>query len=162
MQTRQLTLTPIGHVTTDKEGFVLEIERPLRPALAGLRGFSHLDVLWWCNHVDTPECRRILECDKPYRNGPARLGIFATRSPVRPNPIALTAVPVLDLDEEHGRIRVAFIDALDGSPILDLKPYHPATDRVRRVSVPAWCGHWPEWYEDSASFDWQSELVHQR
>ena len=38
--------------------------------------------------------------------------------------------------------------------MLDIKPYHPAVDRIREVGVPAWCAGWPEWYEDSMTFDW--------
>ena len=80
--------------------------------------------------------------------------MVATRSPARPNPLALTAVPVISIDIEAVVVRVPFIDAEDGTPILDLKPYHPAVDRIREVSVPQWCEGWPEWYEDSATFDW--------
>jgi tRNA (Thr-GGU) A37 N-methylase len=50
----------------------------------------------------------------------------------------------------------------DGTPILDLKPYQPAADRIRDVTVPAWCAHWPQWYEDSAIFDWEGEFVSAR
>ncbi len=58
-----------------------------------------------------------------------------------------------------GGIYVAYIDAEEGTPIIDIKPYHPATDRIRDVQVPEWCDHWPKWYEDSAEFDWQAEFV---
>jgi tRNA (Thr-GGU) A37 N-methylase len=71
-------------------------------------------------------------------------------------------VQVLALDAGAGIIRVPFIDAEDGTPILDLKPYHPCADRIRNVSVPQWCSHWPQWYEDSAHFDWQAEFVNAR
>lgn len=94
---------------------------------------------------------------KPYRKGPRTLGIFATRSPLRPNPIALTAVAVLGLDPEAGRIDIPYIDAEEGTPVLDIKPYHPSVDRVREVTVPAWCNHWPRWYGDSGAFDWEAE-----
>ena len=78
---------------------------------------------------------------KPYTKGPETIGIFATRSPARPNPIALSVAPVIDIDIAPGIIRVAYIDADDATPVLDIKPYFPATERVRDVSVPAWSSH---------------------
>ncbi|MCG8515368.1 MAG: TrmO family methyltransferase, partial [Halanaerobiales bacterium] len=102
--------------------------------------------------------RQVLQCEQPYQKAPASVGIFATRSPLRPNPIALTIVPIINIAED-GKIYLPYIDAEDGSPIIDLKPYHPATDRVRDLEVPDWCRHWPQWYEDSASFDWEAELI---
>ena len=98
-------------------------------------------------------------CDKPYQKAPDTMGIFATRSERRPNPVALTVVPLLNIDHEKGIISIPFIDAEDNSPIIDIKPYHPATDRVKDVSMPAWCDHWPQWYEESAEFDWESEFI---
>lgn len=160
MTSQGIQLSPVGHVVIDGQGFFLQIEAPYRSALRGLAGFSHVDVLWWCHGLDNPECRRIVECPQPYRKAPAKLGVFATRSPARPNPIALTVVPVLDIAHENGLVRVGYIDAENGSPILDIKPYHPATDRVQNVSVPAWCAHWPKWYEENANFDWSAEFVH--
>jgi tRNA-Thr(GGU) m(6)t(6)A37 methyltransferase TsaA len=162
MGKHDFNVTPIGHVRVGEKGFCLEIEKDYRAALAGLEGFSHINVLWWCHLCDDEAYRTITECEQPYKTSPARLGIFATRSPLRPNPIALTAVPVLAIDRVGGTIHVPYIDAEDGTPILDLKPYHPAVDRIREVSVPDWCRHWPQWYEDSASFDWESEFVNAR
>lgn len=159
MTRKALTVSPIGYVHTEHGGFALEIRERFRPALRGLEGFSHVNVLWWCHLTDGPELRRVVECEQPYRRSPAKLGIFATRSPLRPNPIALSAVAVLSVDHERGVIHVPHVDAEDGSPILDLKPYHPAVDRIRAVTVPTWCRHWPAWYEDSASFDWAAEFV---
>jgi tRNA-Thr(GGU) m(6)t(6)A37 methyltransferase TsaA len=158
----RLTVSPIGRVSVDEQGFVLSVDEPFRAALHGLEGFSHLEVVFWCDQVDTPELRCVLECEQPYRRAPAKLGVFATRSPVRPNPIAITPVQVLSLDREAGVVRVASIDAEPGTPLLDIKPYHPCIDRVRSVSVPDWCAHWPQWLEESAEFDWAGEFVNAR
>ncbi|MEX1334957.1 MAG: SAM-dependent methyltransferase [Candidatus Limnocylindrales bacterium] len=149
-------LQPIGHVEVAGDRFAIAIDEPYRDALIGLGGFSHLNVLWWCHRLDRPEYRAQTVAEKPYRAGPDRLGIFATRSPVRPNPLALSPVPVLDVDIGGGRIAIAFIDAEPGTPVLDIKPYHPAVDRIRDVGVPEWCGSWPVWYEDSMTFDWSA------
>jgi tRNA-Thr(GGU) m(6)t(6)A37 methyltransferase TsaA len=147
-------LRPIGEVVAGEEGFALRIDERFRDALTGLEGFSHLNVLFWCHLLDEPDYRAITIAERPYRDAPDRLGIFATRSPARPNPIALTPVPVISIDQEQGLVRIPFIDAEAGSPVLDIKPYHPAVDRIREVAVPEWCAGWPEWYEDSATFDW--------
>lgn len=147
-------LNPIGNVRIGAEGFVLEIDEAYRTALTELGGFSHINVLWWADQVDEPMLREVTIAEQPYRNAPAAIGIFATRSPVRPNPIALTAAQLLSVDVDTGQVRITYIDAEDGSPVLDLKPYLPATDRVRDASYPTWAASWPQWYEDSATFDW--------
>jgi tRNA-Thr(GGU) m(6)t(6)A37 methyltransferase TsaA len=139
--------------------FGVKLEERYAPALREMDGFSHVIVLWWCHHVDGQQYRRLTELEKPYKRSPAKVGVFATRSPVRPNPIAATAVAVLKVDHEAGIIQIPYIDAEHGSPVLDIKPYHPCADRIREVSVPEWCSHWPEWYEDSAQFDWSAEFV---
>jgi tRNA-Thr(GGU) m(6)t(6)A37 methyltransferase TsaA len=162
MNTKNITISPIGMVRAQNGGFTIEVAPKYRPALTGLDGFSHVQIFWWCDRLDSPEYRSITLADKPYIKAPDKLGIFATRSPMRPNPIALTAVPVLHINHEDGVIAVAFIDAEDGSPVIDIKPYHPATERIKKVSVPGWCAHWPQWYEDSAQFDWQAEFVNAR
>ena len=159
MSQQTYQITPIGTIHAGESGYYLEIAPPYRAALRGLDGFSHLQILWWCHLCDDPELRGIVEWEQPYRKGPRTLGIFATRSPLRPNPIALTAVAVLGLDPEAGRIDIPYIDAEDGTPVLDIKPYHPSVDRVREAAVPAWCSHWPRWYEDSAAFNWAAEFV---
>ena len=148
------TLQPIGEVLIDDRGFTVAIGEAYREGLSELSGFSHLNILFWCHYLDQPEYREMVIADRPYKKGPAQVGVFATRSPARPNPIALTAVPVLDIDPEAGIVRVAYIDAEPGSPVLDIKPYLPAVDRIRNVATPDWCADWPQWYEDSATFDW--------
>ena len=158
MEMHMYTVKPIGTVHAGSQGFTIEIEKDCRPGLTGLGEFSHLVVAWWGNLVDGEEYRSYFVFDKPYTKGPEKLGVFATRSPVRPNPIELSTVTVINVDEKAGIIRVPWIDAEDGSPVLDIKPYHPSTDRVRNVKVPTWCDHWPEWLEDSANFDWSEEI----
>jgi len=86
------------------------------------------------------------------------MGVFATRAPQRPNPIALSTAHVTYIDLARAVIGLAYIDAAPGSPVLDIKPYTPSLDRVARPSVPGWCAHWPVCVEDSGAFDWQSEF----
>jgi tRNA (adenine37-N6)-methyltransferase len=159
MSPMEYGIRPIGQIRIFNGQNRLEIDKAFRPALEGLTGFSHVQVLFWCHRVDTDPHRRQLVQERPYTHGPDRIGVFATRSPSRPNPIALTPVAVLDLDLDDGIIAVPFIDAEDKTPIIDLKPYQPCLDRIREVNLPKWCRHWPQWYEESGAFDWQAEFT---
>jgi len=86
------------------------------------------------------------------------MGVFATRTPMRPNPIGLTTVYVLSIDEEKGLIEVPFLDADNNTPMLDIKPYTPSFDRIENPEVPDWCSHWPKSSEDSGDFNWENEF----
>lgn len=154
MSAQSFTVNTIGHIRCGSSGFSLEIADAHRAALAELQDFGHINVLWWCDQLDQPFFREMTTADQPYKQGPAVVGIFATRSPIRPNPIALTVSQVISVDTESGVVQLAYIDAEDGTPVLDIKPYLPATDRVRDTTTPSWCSDWPQWYEDSATFDW--------
>jgi tRNA (adenine37-N6)-methyltransferase len=158
VRAENFSIKAVGRVRVDGDGTRLEIAKEWAPALEGLNGFSHLWVVFWCDRVDDAKLREQTACERPYAKGPERLGIWATRSPLRPNPIAITPVAITHVDVERGIVRLPFIDAEDGTPVLDLKPYHPAIDRVRDVATPGWCAHWPKWYEDSATFNWAAEL----
>jgi len=151
-------VTPIGKVNIKEEGMFIELEPKYIPALQALDGFSHLSVIWWFSDFDNVKMRNILETPQPYKNAPAVMGIFATRSPVRPNPIALTTAQVINIDHEKGVIRIAYFDAKDGTPVLDIKPYTPSNDRVENPGVPEWCRHWPMSLEQSGNFDWENEF----
>jgi tRNA-Thr(GGU) m(6)t(6)A37 methyltransferase TsaA len=162
MDQNEFKISPIGYVRVRGANFFLELNKQFIPALRGLQDFSHVNVLWWCHKSDDEQSRKRLEAKQPYKHSPSVLGIFATRSQLRPNPIALSVAPILEIDYHKGFVHVAWMDAEDKTPIIDLKPYHPAIDRVRDLSVPKWCSHWPKWYEDSSDFDWASELVNAR
>jgi len=151
-------LRPIGTVRSSNGAFRIELDEPFRPALEGLAGFGHAVVVFWCHLVDNDEMRQAVISKRPYTKGPETLGIFATRSPVRPNPVGITPVQLTVIGVEQGIIEVPFIDAEDGTPVLDIKPYQPSIDRIRDVRMPDWCSHWPAWLEDSGSFDWEAEL----
>ena len=158
MNKKEITLKPVGFVKSVNNSFEIHISDKWKPALKELDGFSHIQVVWWCHLLDSEKYRSITVADKPYKKGPDKIGIFATRSPVRPNPIAISNVAVLSINHKKGIIQIPYIDAENETPVIDIKPYHPATERIKNVKVPEWCAHWPKWYEDSATFDWQSEF----
>ena len=149
---------PIGKVLIEDGRFFVELDKRFADAVLGLEAFSHIQVIWWFNLYDSEESRNYLVMDKPYTKGPDKIGVLATRSPVRPNPIAVTACALLGVDRKAGRLEVAYIDAENDTPVLDIKPYEPSDDRVRDVVMPDWCAHWPGCLEESADFDWQSEF----
>jgi len=161
MKEKNYQLKSIGHIEADGQEFAIRLNKEYRNALREVEGFSHLQIFWWCHLLDNEEMRSIVVSPKPYKKGPEKVGIFATRSPVRPNPIGVTTVSVLGIDLEQGIIRIAFIDAEEGTPVVDIKPYY-GMDRVKQVTVPGWCSHWPKWYEESASFDWEDEFENAR
>lgn len=152
----QFLVKPIGKVRSDDRGMRIELDKDYIPALTNLNGFGYIQVLWWFDGTDSTESRTKLLEDSPYKGSPEKLGTFATRSPERPNPIGLTCSYVTYLDEENGVIGLAFTDAQDGTPVLDIKPYTPSFDRVKNPVVPAWCAKWPNSVEASGEFDWGS------
>ena len=99
----------------DTEG-ILEILPEFAPGLADIEGFSHIFVLWVFDRSTDFD----LIAHPPSDDGREH-GVFATRSPRRPNPIGLTALELLARD--HSKLRVRGVDMLDGTPILDIKPY---------------------------------------
>lgn len=149
---------PIGRIECNDDGTRIVLDKTYAGALAGIEGFSHLQVLWWFSECDDPKSRATLTEAKPYKHGPAVLGTFATRSPMRPNPIALDCVQVTYIDHERVTIGLGYTDAFDGSPVLDIKPYTPSLDRVENPAVPGWCSHWPKCLEESGHFNWENEM----
>jgi len=154
----KLQVNRIGTININDKGMFIELEQKYIPALQGLEGFSHLNVIWWFSDFDNEQMRNVLELPKPYKTAPDTMGIFATRSPVRPNPLALTAVQIIQIDFDNGIIQIAYIDANNGTPVLDIKPYTPNCDRIESPGVPEWCRHWPESVEDAVGFNWNNEL----
>lgn len=149
----------IGHVKADSNGFYIELEPQYIPALEGLEDFKYIQMVWWFDKCDNKISRNKLQEKKPYTNGPEVLGTFATRSPERPNPIALSCVYVTYIDSEKGIIGIAYTDAVDGSPVLDIKPYVASLDRIENVKSPKWCSNWPDCIEKSGEFDWNAEFT---
>jgi tRNA-Thr(GGU) m(6)t(6)A37 methyltransferase TsaA len=144
-ETQTFRLAPIGQVKRDGGRIYLAIDEPYRPALKQLEHFGHLHVLWWFSRYEDQEHRSTLQSQPPYGDDVPLTGVFASRYPMRPNPIGLTTVQILGLDAEAGTVDVGNMDAFDGTPIVDLKPFIPVCDRVQETRVPEWIAHWPEW-----------------
>lgn len=103
----------------------LLIDPPWRPGLEGLAAGQPIIVLMWMD-----QARRDLILQAPrHREEPA--GVFSLRSPVRPNPIGLAVVKILEIDREAGRVAVDALDCVSGTPLLDIKPWIETIDLVR-------------------------------
>nr|MBP7462398.1 SAM-dependent methyltransferase [Candidatus Delongbacteria bacterium] len=116
--------------------------------LSDWAGFSHLQVLWWFSRFDKDIYRQATQCNPPYENAP-RTGVLASRSPVRPNPVAMTTARIIAVDPARSVIDISPIDAFDGTPVLGLRPYIPALSRVNDFKIPPWIDHWSPWFEES-------------
>ena len=112
-----------------------------REGLDGLDTYSHIIILYWFHLRDTEAERSVLTV-VPRRHPEApEVGVFSSRSPSRPNPIGLCVVELVKREEDI--LSVKGLDALDGSPIIDIKPYSPRADSVPSAVIPPWALHGP-------------------
>jgi len=109
--------------------------------LQGLDNFSHLIILYWFHLRDNEEERRTLQVIPRRHPGAPQVGVFASRSPSRPNPIGLCVVELTKI--ENGILLVKGLDAVEGSPVIDIKPYIPRTDSIPDARVPEWTSRGP-------------------
>jgi tRNA-Thr(GGU) m(6)t(6)A37 methyltransferase TsaA len=138
-----ILLEPIGFVRTKASLENLKhqasrseivIKKRFGKGLLGISGFSHVFVLYWMHKMSEPE-RKILRIHPRHRLYLPKQGIFATRSHFRPNPIGLSVVKLLR--RRSNVLIVKGLDAFDGTPVLDIKPYDH-WDRLNKVRVPGW------------------------
>ena len=137
----KIVLNPIGFVKTDAVGDEVKdksrisqiiINDNLAQSLEGIDGFSHVFVIFWMSQI--PEDKRmILKVHPRGRMDMPLLGVFATRTNLRPNPIGLTLVELLKV--EGTTLTVRGLDAFDGTPILDIKPFD-SWDNAEKARVP--------------------------
>ena len=110
--------------------------------LKGIEDFSHLIILYWIHLRDNEEERRTLLVFPKRHAVKVKTGVFASRSPSRPNPIGLCVVELLKV--EKCVLTVKGLDAFEGSPIIDIKPYIPRADSIPNARVPEWTWHGPK------------------
>lgn len=124
-----------GLINELKAEIVFEKEYRDSNALKGIEGFSHLWLLWDFSESHTDSWSPTVR--PPRLGGNKRMGVFATRSPFRPNPIGLSCVKLEEVKPtcENGTVLiVSGADLLDGTPILDIKPYLPFTDCIKEAT----------------------------
>lgn len=139
---------PIGKFINVHDGGIIQFQEledlpaeAIASAVRQIRGGTFLRVLWWFDRFDDRRYRSHLVCNPPYANAP-RCGVFATRSPVRPNPLASTLVKVKSADPYNGRISVLGFDGFSNSMILQVDPYQESG--IGDIKVPEWVGHWTD------------------
>jgi tRNA-Thr(GGU) m(6)t(6)A37 methyltransferase TsaA len=141
----EMNLTPIGFVKNsitepkreDWQTVTSEIiiNDDLKEALIRIEEFSHLIVIYWM-HKLAPSQRSVM---KVHPKGDQKLplvGVFASRSPARPNPVGITTVKLLE--HRDNVLKVIGLDAIDGTPVLDIKPFIPGHDSPNEFKTPGW------------------------
>jgi tRNA (adenine37-N6)-methyltransferase len=127
--------TAAGMKTQSQAISELVINADLDGILDGIEEYSHITVLYWAHLV--PEKNRLVKKTHPLGSHDFPLvGVFATHSPARPNSILTTTVRLLG--REGNILKVTGLDALNGSPILDIKPYLPDSRDLADVKMPDW------------------------
>jgi tRNA-Thr(GGU) m(6)t(6)A37 methyltransferase TsaA len=144
---RSFSVTPIGWVRSPvtqpvDEGWgpveaLVVVEPALRAGLRGLADFSHVIVVSFLHGAAFDASRHLVRRPRNRADLP-EVGIFAQRAKDRPNPIGVSCVPLVAVEPEG--VRVRGLDAIDGTPVLDLKPCFPQFDAPVSARVPDWVG----------------------
>jgi len=132
----EFKMQPIGHVQKTEDKTVIVLDKEYERGLLGLDGFSHAFVFWWFSQNDTSEKRATLQVRPMGDQENPITGVFATRSPRRPNLVALTLCKIIAVKENV--VEVEKIDAFDGTPVIDIKPFIPGYDTADDAKVPEW------------------------
>lgn len=143
-ESRVLELRPIGYVqnqiqpgrdvTWESIESDIVVDEQWADGLEGVEEFSHIIIVFWLDRPSGEESP--LKVHPEAREDMPLVGVFATRSPQRPSPLALTTVRLLS--REGNTLRVRGLDAFDGTPVLDIKPYLPRGDQEPTATVPKW------------------------
>jgi len=139
---KEINLRPIGVAkNSEKEprfgsfsGVVSEIivDEKFTDALNGIEDYSHVIIVYWMDQV-----KNYVITHRPQGNPDVPVvGIFACRCPPRPNPVAITTVELVE--RKGNKIKVKGLDILDGTPIIDIKPYWSIYDNVKDGKIPDW------------------------
>jgi tRNA-Thr(GGU) m(6)t(6)A37 methyltransferase TsaA len=141
----EINLTPIGFVRNSiKEPGIEDwrtvtseiiIEEDLKEALSRIDEFSHIIVIYWM-HKLPPSQRSIIKVHPKANQNLPLVGVFASRSPARPNPIGVTTVKLLE--RRDNVLKVTGLDAINETPVLDIKPYIPGDDSSTEAKTPGW------------------------
>ena len=144
-QQESINLAPIGRVIngieypSDVKWETITSEVVIAPqlveALDGIDGFSHIVIIFYLHQVDEDRRSR-LQVHPENKEELPLVGVFATRSPSRPNPVGVTVVKLLGRQENV--LKVLGLDAYDGTPVLDVKPYLRRGDLIEEATMPDW------------------------
>lgn len=122
---------PHAHTGWSEDTSKIRLFSKYAKGLGGLEGYSHIIILFWIHKS------KKWKMPKNHKK-PANVKVFATRMPVRPNSIGMSVVELMDFSTDTGLVTVKGLDALDGTPVIDIKPYIPNFDSYSGASVPDW------------------------
>ncbi len=135
MQT-ELRLISIGRIINRETSCRIEVEEKYQDAFLGLEQFSHIDVFYWLHENDHPAGRGVLRVHPRGDKVNPLTGVFATRSPLRPNPIAVSRCRIKAVF--GSTIEIDKIDARDQSPLIDIKCHIPPREGTEDIQTPDW------------------------
>ncbi len=144
---KRCSINRLGSVRKRDGKCLIELEDTDEGFFNYLEGFSHVKILWWFDRFNKSNYRKTTQCNPPYEKAP-RTGVFASRSPVRPNPIAMSVSKILRMDIQNRYMEISGLDAFDKTPVIGIVPYILSFDRVREYRVPEWLKHWPKWLNE--------------
>lgn len=140
-----MELNPIGVVRNEVKGYKrsgwqdvtseIVIDEELAESLDGLEEFSHVIVVFWM-HKNPVGDKPPIKLHPRGRDDLPLVGLFATRAPFRPNPLGVSVVKLAAID--GNTLTVTGLDAIDGTPVIDIKPYMPPLDNPDDVRMPDW------------------------
>jgi tRNA-Thr(GGU) m(6)t(6)A37 methyltransferase TsaA len=117
---------------------LIVLDKKYQSGLLGIDSFSHIYVVWWFDRNDTPEGRATLQVHPRGDRRNPLTGVFATRSPRRPNLIALTLCKIVSV--KGNVVEVETFDGFADTPVLDIKPFIPGYDSAADARLPEWAG----------------------
>ena len=148
----EIIMRPVGHirnavqekkdVSWGADVSVIELEDAYAPGLKGLADFPHAIILFYLDQAEFDPEKHLLRRPQN-RDDMPEIGIFSQRCKDRPNQIGMTAVAIISVSERT--LAVRGLDAVDGTPVLDIKPYYPVYDR-KDAEVPEWVDRLMEHY----------------
>ncbi|WXG44079.1 MAG: tRNA (N6-threonylcarbamoyladenosine(37)-N6)-methyltransferase TrmO [Promethearchaeati archaeon SRVP18_Atabeyarchaeia-1] len=136
---RSGTVSFIGLVQKDTSRIIVFPE--FCKGIEGLENYSHVIILYWFHQRDNPKERCTLQVIPKRHAGAPQIGVFASRSPSRPNPIGLCVAELIGV--EKCILTVKGLDADEGSPIIDIKPYLPKAESIPDARTPYWAQSGP-------------------
>lgn len=130
----------IGKVESfDKEKTIIKIFDNYCRGIYKLSIFSHIIILYWFHERDNDKDRSVLRVTPKMHRGAPLVGVFTSRSPSRPNPLGMSVARLISVD--RCILAVEGLDANIGSPIVDIKPYIPSSDRIENPTVPEYMNY---------------------
>lgn len=142
---RAIRVDPIGRITSSVNATVdehwgrvvsrIELKPEFVGGLKGLDGFSHAIIVTYLHKANYESSRHLQRRPRGLRTMPI-VGIFSQRAKDRPNPIGVTAVKIVDVGDDY--LEVRGLDAINSTPVLDIKPYYPEYDRIKSPTTPLW------------------------